>query len=116
MNRYGEPYSYIQTQTKANDSIGYYWTFSSYFLYGENLDRKVYFLPPDEDNYETWLNHLRQRNIRIFAIGPIPPALPKPNQVLDWIKSHNEQFILVVGQDPTRELVFYQFRNLPNPS
>lgn len=72
---YGGIYEWIATQVSPNAVIGYTDSYRSYLFYGKNYDRNVVYVPAEQSKtLSSWLDALKQRQVELVAIGPVPSA------------------------------------------
>jgi hypothetical protein len=110
---YGPIADHVTDQIDNLETVGYLLSHQGYFLHGRDLMQRLDFLPSRGDDPGPWISRLRQKGIRLVAVGPVLEGWHKElkwhyTRELPWILDPQGPFTPVFGDDPREETVIYR--------
>jgi hypothetical protein len=99
---------FIAKRTKPDEIIGYLSSHKAYLFYGKDLSRKVIHTPSKNDNLSDWLALLKQRGVRVVAIGPREAWMSAIE--FAWLEDPNGAFVRVFGDPNQWQPLLYRFK------
>jgi hypothetical protein len=107
---YGGTQKYIREHVSLDEHIAYVASTKPYPLYGNELNRKVIYLPAVTGDLQDWVDTLKDRDVAIVAVGPLLREEEKREKEVLWLQSEWRAFERVFGDDVLREMVLYRVR------
>jgi hypothetical protein len=103
---YGRVQSAIESVVPRGAAVGYLMSVRSYPFYGRYLDRRVDFVPAGERGQFEWIQYMRDRGIRVVAIGPVRKEFMNRKE-LAWLRAPDGPFQRIFGLDPNRDSILF---------
>lgn len=106
---YGSFYAYLEQQVSPNEPVAYLLSERSYLFYGRHLARSLLYAPlAAEQRVEDWAAPLRERGIRIVAVGPCDGDDAAARTTLDRLRAPAGPLVAVSGSDALGKIQLFR--------
>lgn len=106
-------YDYLEKNTLPGEKIGFFLSHRSYLFYGKNLNRQVLYIPLKEKFKQggKWADNLRQKGVKIVALGPLTSLDENTKKTVSWLTSDDGYLESVWGDNVSQKSVLYRVRS-----
>ena len=106
-------YDYLEKNTLPGEKIGFFLSHRSYLFYGKNLNRQVLYIPLKEkfNRGGKWADNLRQKGVKIVALGPLTSLDENTKKTVSWLTSDDGYLESVWGDNVSQKSVLYRFKS-----